>query len=60
MDEIGLADGVVSGTLNAHGRDYKRTIWAIAVGIAIFAAAQGTDDLNVASAQFLKDALVWI
>ncbi|MCJ2056900.1 hypothetical protein MKL09_10070 [Methylobacterium sp. J-048] len=55
-----MTDGVVSGTLDEHGRAYKRTVWAIAIGIAIFAAAQVMYALSVSSAQFLKDALDWI
>lgn len=38
---------------------YKRTIWAIAAGILIFAAAQSAWALSLGSRQLLKDALDW-
>ena len=41
-----MAGGLVSGRPDAHGHTYKH---AIAIGIA-----QGTDELNVDSGQFLK------
>lgn len=47
-----------------HGFDrsilaYKRTIWAIAGGILIFAAGQSFWALSIGSRQLLKDALDW-
>lgn len=48
------------GPLDARGRAYKRTVWAITIGIALFAAAQISYALTVGSAQFLKDAVDWI
>ncbi|MCJ2016910.1 hypothetical protein MKK84_05635 [Methylobacterium sp. E-065] len=50
----------MSARLDAHGHAYKRTVWAIAFGIAIFAAAQIAYALSIGSAQFLKDALDWV
>lgn len=38
---------------------YKRTIWAIAAGILIFAAGQSFWALSIGSRQLLKDALDW-
>ena len=38
---------------------YKRTIWAIAVGILLFAAGQSVWALSIGSRQLLKDALDW-
>lgn len=40
-------------------RAYKRTIWAIAVGILLFAAGQAAWALSLGSRQLLKDALDW-
>ena len=40
-------------------RAYKRTIWAIAAGILIFAAGQSVWALSLGSRQLLKDALDW-
>lgn len=38
---------------------YKRTIWAIAIGIFLFASAQSVWALSLGSRQLLKDALDW-
>lgn len=40
-------------------RAYKRTIWAIAAGILIFAAGQALWAMSLGSRQLLKDALDW-
>ncbi|MFN3890838.1 MAG: cation transporter [Beijerinckiaceae bacterium] len=40
-------------------RAYKRTIWAIAAGILLFAAGQAAWALSLGSRQLLKDALDW-
>ena len=38
---------------------YKRTIWAISIGILLFAAGQAAWALSLGSRQLLKDALDW-
>lgn len=51
--------GAVSGSLDARGRAYRRTVWAIALGVGAFAAAQAAWALAIGSQQLLKDALDW-
>jgi Co/Zn/Cd efflux system component len=46
--------------IGASGRAYRRTIWAIALGILAFATGQGLWALSLGSAQLFKDAVDWI
>ncbi|HYF52941.1 MAG TPA: hypothetical protein VEA41_01640 [Salinarimonas sp.] len=44
----------------AGARAYRRAIWAIALGILLFAVAQGLWALSLGSRQLFKDAVDWI
>ena len=45
--------------LDAEGRAYKRIIWAIALSLLAFGAAQCLWALSIGSRQLLKDGLDW-
>lgn len=54
-----LPDALVLRPLDATERSYRRTIWAIAVGILAFATLQCLWALSIGSRQLLKDGLDW-